>query len=50
MQAMGILMTEGYDSHPKGTTVPVNAMTAVSGIGMMAVSFLLATVSIWPGF
>ena len=40
MQAMGILMTEGYDQHPEGTRVPINAMTAVSGVGMMLVSFM----------
>ncbi len=39
MQAMGILMTEGYDNHPPGTRVPINGMTAVSGVGMMIVSF-----------
>ncbi len=39
MQAMGILMAEGYDQHPPGTTVPMNAMTAASGLGIMIVSF-----------
>jgi benzoate membrane transport protein len=38
MQAMGFLMGEGYDDVPKGTRVPVNAMTAASGIGTMLVS------------
>ncbi len=38
MQAMGILLTEGYDRIPQGTKVPINAMTAVSGAAMMVAS------------
>jgi len=38
-QAIGVLLTEGYDDIPKGKRVPINAMTILSGVGGIIAPF-----------
>jgi benzoate membrane transport protein len=39
VQAIGVLLSEGYDNVPKGTKVPINATTAATGVFSMVVPF-----------
>lgn len=39
VQAIGVLMAQGYDKIPKNTPVPINAIAILSGIGGMITSF-----------
>ncbi len=39
VQAIGVLMAEGYDDIPKGTKIPINAATTITGIMSMIVPF-----------
>ena len=39
VQAIGILLSEGYDDTPKGTRVPINVTTTLTGVFSMIVPF-----------
>ena len=39
VQAIGVLMAQGYDKIPKNTKVPINAIAILSGIGGIITSF-----------